>query len=179
MGGHDKCSRRLGSVSHFGECVPCDSGLCTPLESFRPSDSVSMSMTLTRRSIYGAATIVVILSVLWDPYTFFRDASDLVIRAPLWQVAAGLIDLVFLSAVAWSFWRGMIQRAAQLLMFETIYSLALSIGFVMRDGLDRYIRGIGAQEFLSVYLLMIIIRVVLIYSASRDVSVLSESTKTI
>jgi hypothetical protein len=108
--------------------------------------------------------IVVILGggVLWDPYTFYADASDVLIRAPWWQLTLGLTNLALLAVVAWAFWTGSLRRAFVYLAVETLYHLSLGIALVVRDGIERFIVGIGATESVTVFLFLVLLRVVLL-----------------
>jgi hypothetical protein len=108
--------------------------------------------------------IVVILGggVLWDPYTFYADASDVLIRAPWWQLTLGLTNLALLAIVAWAFWTGSLRGAFVYLAVETLYHLSLGIALVVRDGIERFIVGIGATESVTVFLFLVLLRVVLL-----------------
>jgi hypothetical protein len=44
------------------------------------------------RRIAIALAALVLVTVLLDPYTFLRSASDAIVRAPWWQLSFGLLD---------------------------------------------------------------------------------------
>lgn len=114
---------------------------------------------------YGVAIVLVavlVASVLLDPYTFHLTASDLVQPAPWWQRTLGLADVALLVLLGVLLWRRRPTLAFWVAGGETLYALALGIGFVARDGVARFIAGFGAEEYLTLYLGAIAVRVLVL-----------------
>lgn len=129
-----------------------------------------------RRIILTSLSVLVLFSVLLDPYTFRRTASDYVEWAPGWQMLLGITDLVLLVALVALVGHGSFLRASQLLMAETLYSLTVASVLLQRDGLARFVHGIGAEQYLTLYLAALGLRVVLIVAMMRTPRVPGSST---
>jgi hypothetical protein len=106
----------------------------------------------------------IMVGIALDPYSWHRTASDATIGAPWWQITGAVLALILGACAAAFIWRDHRSRAAVLLLIETLLSLAWSALLVRRDGMSRFVRGFGAEEFLSVYLVLLACRVLLLYS---------------
>jgi len=120
-----------------------------------------------RRTLEALTTLVLLATVLLDPYTRWLNASDGSIPAPSWQTALQLADAAFLVCVLALAARKMPRQASTVLALEAVYNLFLNFGFVMRDGVNRFSRGFGGEEYLSLYFIVIGIRVLLLFELGR------------
>lgn len=111
------------------------------------------------RSARVALAVFLAVAVLFDPYTFNRDGSDLILPAPAWQLMLGLTDVLLLLGVAVLVWRRSSLRAFHLLFGEILFALAAGIILVVRDGVHRFQHGFGAEEYASLYLGSVAVRV--------------------
>jgi hypothetical protein len=102
------------------------------------------------------------VGVLLDPYTFSKTASDFVEPGPWWQMALGLLDAALLAWIAVLLTRRRALAAFWVAGTELVYALSLGIVFVARDGVSRFVAGFGAEEYLTLYLASIGLRVVLL-----------------
>lgn len=116
------------------------------------------------RSIAVGVALVLVAGVLLDPYTFRESASDEIVLAPWWQMALGLADAALLVLVAILLWRRR-SSAFWIIGAELLYALTLGAVFVARDGVSRFLAGIGAREYLTLYLGTLALRVVLLMLA--------------
>ena len=114
------------------------------------------------RVIAIACSALLVGTVLADPYTFHATASDYVVPAAWWQTALALADVALLIAVGALLWRKRDQTAFWVTGAEVLYALTLGIAFVVRDGVNRFVEGIGAEQYLSLYFGFIMLRVVLL-----------------
>ena len=112
-------------------------------------------------------TALLVAAVLLDPYTFHETASDAVVAAPWWQTTLGVADAVLLALTGVLVWRRVATIAYRVLAFEVLFALALAIGFVVRDGISRFERGFGGEEFVSYYLCTVMLRVLLLLLTQR------------
>jgi hypothetical protein len=80
---------------------------------------------------------------------------------------ADLMLIVFVAV--WSF-EGKAKGALQLLSFETLYNLSLSLIYLGRYGLMRYAEHYGHPEYLMLYLFLIALRLALLLVLSSMVS---------
>jgi hypothetical protein len=110
----------------------------------------------------AALAVLVIATILLDPYTFALNASDMVIPAPWWQTAASLTGVPLLIAYLVLLRRQRTRPAFTLLVCEFLLVLAVAVVLVRRDGDSRFIRGFGAEEYLSWFLVALCVRVVLL-----------------
>jgi hypothetical protein len=111
-----------------------------------------------------AVTLALLLAagVLVDPDTVRLNASDVILRAPAWQLVLGLADVVLLVAVGFLSWRRQLRRAGSLLTIELIFALSSAMVLIERDGLARFTHGIAAAQYASLYLAWIGLRVLLL-----------------
>lgn len=121
-----------------------------------------------KRAVLVVLSVLVLLSVATDPYTFRRTAGDYVEWAPWWQLSLGVLNLLLLCVLLVLVWRGRTWRASQVLAVETLYNLGVALALLHRDGLTRFIQGIGAEEYLSLYLLSIALRVILLVALAQQ-----------
>lgn len=115
-----------------------------------------------RRTICLILTGCVLALVLWDPYTLNYNSSDLVMPGPWWQLSLGLLDLGLLAYVLVLLWKRNPPRAFAILAAETVLSLLLMSILYHRDGVGRFRRGFGAEDYLWEYLLAMGLRVVVL-----------------
>ena len=123
-----------------------------------------------RRIIAIALVCLALSSVLLDPYTWSLNGADLVIRAPVWQTTLALVDASLLALAIGYLLRRQNVYASRVLTGEILYALAVAILLVNRDGVARFVHGLGADEFLSAYLLALSLRVaaLVLMRASTD-----------
>jgi hypothetical protein len=117
-----------------------------------------------KRAAGVALSGLLVLAVLLDPYTLSHDASDFVRPGPAWQIALGLTDVVLLLGVGIFAFRQAWQRAFNVLTCEILLALLAAIVLVQRDGVARFIQGLGAEEYASFYLGSIALRVILLWT---------------
>ena len=115
-----------------------------------------------KRAVGVALAALLAAAVLLDPYTLHQTASDAILPAPAWQLALGLADVALLAAVGVLAFRREWPRASDVLTVETIFALSLAIALVTRDGVGRFVRGFAAEEYVSLYLASIAVRVLLL-----------------
>lgn len=123
-----------------------------------------------RRTVALMGTAALLLAVLFDPYTFRKTASDAVVAAAPWQTALGLVDALLLAVAGLHVWRTNVRMAFRVLCVEALFNLALSIAWILRDGLARFSRGFGGEEYLSAYLGLMMLRVTLLLVLSGSSS---------
>jgi hypothetical protein len=104
------------------------------------------------RRVSLALITVVLIGLLLDPYTFHHDAGDAVMPAPVWQRVLGLVDLSLLAASLSMVWQKRYDGALALLGSETVWAIGSVLVLVNRDGMGRFIRGFGAEPYLTEYL---------------------------
>jgi hypothetical protein len=112
-----------------------------------------------RRIIAILFASVALVGVLLDPYTWSLNASDGVVRGPAWQVTLGLIDAILLALAIGYLLRRQNVHASRVFTGELLYALATAVLLINRDGIARFVRGFGAEEFLSAYLMALAFRV--------------------
>jgi hypothetical protein len=110
---------------------------------------------------------LVVATVLLDPYTFHFNASDYILPAPTWQLSLGLVDALLVISGVLVAWRGHREIAFLLLSFDALFAIGLCAILVHRDGLERFAAGIGAQEYLSLYLAALALRILLLVLVHR------------
>ena len=118
---------------------------------------------------------LVAATVLLDPYTFHLNAGDVLFRAPTWQLSLGLVDALLVVSGVLAAWRGRRDTAFLLLAFEALFTLGLCAVLVHRDGLQRFVAGIGDQEYLSLYLAALALRVILLTLVHRMATTSNEA----
>lgn len=110
--------------------------------------------------IVGGAGLLA--SVALDPYTLYSSASDAAIPAPWWQTAIAGADALLIIGFLVFVWRLQDHAAALSLSTAILVNLFSNIGYVQRDGVARFLLGYGAEEYLSVYLLFMSVRILLL-----------------
>lgn len=104
------------------------------------------------RRILAIVTALLLASVtFWDVYTV---ASDLVRPAPWWQLALELTDVSLLATVAGLVWRKS-AGAHRVVLGDLLFVLGAFV-LVRQSGVTR---GFGADEYLSLFLVALAIRV--------------------
>lgn len=116
-----------------------------------------------RRVLTSAAALLLAGVTLWDPYTLPLDASDLERPAPWWQFALGLTDVSLLATVAALVWRRR-KGAHHVALGELFFALGAAFVLVRREGVTRFVHGVAADEYLSLFLVTVAIRVALYVS---------------
>jgi len=106
--------------------------------------------------------VLVGATILLDPYTFHLNAGDVLYPAPLWQLGLGLVDALLVVSGVLAALRDRAQLAFLVLAFEGLLTLGLCTILVQRDGVDRFVAGFGAQEYLSLYLTALALRIILL-----------------
>ena len=106
-------------------------------------------------------------TILLDPYTFHFNAGDVLYPAPLWQLSLGLVDALLVVSGVLAALRDRAQLAFLVLAFEGLFTLGLCTILVQRDGVDRFVAGFGAQEYLSLYLAALALRIILLTLVHR------------
>lgn len=97
--------------------------------------------------------------VLADPYTFGANSGHFRVPAPLWQTTLAILEVLLLCLYAAAIWKGRRRRAIGTLSAATMLNISLNIALVLRDGVDRFSLAFGTREYLSVYLVSLLIRV--------------------
>lgn len=120
------------------------------------------------RVILLLLVLLVAAFMLVDPYTLHLNAKDVVLPAPLWQVSLGIADVGLLLFAAILVWKNQFLNASAAVAIETVFNLVLNVALVARDGLSRFIHGLGAQEYLSLYLSAIALRVLVFLALQQS-----------
>lgn len=124
-------------------------------------------MMQERRLLTAAALFTVLGSTLVDPYTWFGDASDFVMPAPTWQTALGLANAALLIGSLVLMWRKRYGKVLAVLVGEFSFNVALNLIYLDRDGLQRFSHGFAGEQYLSWYLLFLLLRVWVIAGVAR------------
>jgi hypothetical protein len=132
-------------------------------------------MEAMKRPVAILLVVMLVAGVLLDPYTFHSTASDFVQPAAWWQRTLGLTDAALLLLIGVLLWRRLPRTAFWVAGAEALYALALGIGFVEREGVARFIAGFGAEQYLTEYLGMIALRVVVLLLAQALAGELQEA----
>lgn len=111
---------------------------------------------------------VIAAGVVVDPYSWNASASDAVVAPSVWQPIMAVLALMLLVGSAACVWRERGPIAARLVVLEALLSLMVAAALVRRDGVSRFVRGIGAEEYLSIFLVLVAMRVLLLYNLTRD-----------
>ena len=111
--------------------------------------------------------LLAIASIL-DPYALHTNASDAVLNAPWWQTGLAVIDVVLLGTALWLVWHGRGGATFKLIGAEALFNLTIGVAGVLRDGVGRFVSGFGGEEYLSVYLTLIALRIVLLLVLSNE-----------
>ena len=114
------------------------------------------------RFIAAIGLALVTLSVYGDPYTHNLNGSDAFLPAPLWQIAAGLLDIGILISGIILVLRGLFSTAVKLLAVEFVYAIGLNLILINRDGIERFIWGFGAERHTIDFIVVFGIRVLTI-----------------
>jgi hypothetical protein len=117
-----------------------------------------------RNTVQALLWLIIVAGIILDPVSWNRTGSDGIVGAPSWQVAMSMISICLLLASAESMRRGRSAQAGLLLLTEAMVTLLAAELLVHRDGLYRFVRGIGGEESLSLYLPLIAARIVLLYA---------------
>lgn len=106
--------------------------------------------------------IPIFTGILLDPATFRLNASHAAPPAPIWQTLLALMDLAVLAYLAAVVMERQYRRTIFILACETTFHLALSINYLLRDGLERFSNNVGHFEYLVIYLVLLVLRAVLV-----------------
>jgi hypothetical protein len=115
-----------------------------------------------RRVAAGVIGFALLACIALDPYTWYRDASDAAVRAPWWQTALAGADALLIAGFAVHAWRSDYRAASLCLAAAIVVNLLTNAAYVSRDGVDRFLMGFGAEQYLSLYLGTIAIRALLL-----------------
>jgi hypothetical protein len=121
-----------------------------------------------RRLIVVLLLGVLLAASILDPYAMHANASDAVLDAPWWQSGLALLDAGLLAIALWLVLRNHGASAIKLIGIEALFNLVLSVGWVLRDGVGRFLHGFGGKEYLSVYLTLVALRIVLLLIVSPE-----------
>jgi hypothetical protein len=124
-------------------------------------------MNTVLRLLLATAVVLLWASTLLDPYTWFRNASDFVLPAPVWQTFLGLVNAAFFPAVLILLWRQRCSGAMMVLLFEIAFNVTVNLIHLHRDGLQRFTHGFAGEQYLSAYLVLLLIRAWLIAGVAR------------
>lgn len=105
-----------------------------------------------RRVLTVSLVICVAVSVFFDPYTWYASGNDLRVPGPWWQSLLAAGDLLLLGSTVALLARGRVLGPIQLLAVETMYNTTMNALLVARDGIQRFVGGVGASQYLSTYL---------------------------
>lgn len=121
-----------------------------------------------RRLMVSLLIGVLAAACILDPYALHANASDAVLHAPWWQTGLALLDVGLLGTALSLVWRGRDAAAFKLIGVEALFNLIVNLAWLLRDGVGRFVRGFGGEEYLSVYLILIALRVVLLLVLSNE-----------
>jgi len=102
--------------------------------------------TQIQRILLSIGVALVALSVLTDPYTFHLTGSDAFVAAPLWQSGLALLEIVLLLGGAALVLRDVGRPAFVVLLADVLCAVTLNAILTHRDGVSRFIWGIGAER---------------------------------
>jgi hypothetical protein len=121
---------------------------------------------MSRLLLYGIAAVA--LGSIWlDPFTHTMHPAGPEL-APLWWRTVAWIDTGILLCFAWSLWRAEWRTAYALITISTVLSLLMNGLYVWTRGIDRFQVVFRTEEILSVYLVVIALRVVAIFLCGRE-----------
>ena len=109
-----------------------------------------------------AGALLVVGGLLSDPYTYFADTYSPFAPAPFWRVGLSVLELALLLIYCVFTWRRRYRRAGLLLCSATFLNLVANAFFVSTEGVDRFLVAIGTEEILTVYLILLALRVAMI-----------------
>ncbi len=116
------------------------------------------------------AIAVMTVGLLSDPYIFRGMIGDIGHGSRLWRVGLGVADLLLLGAVFLLVFRRLWAKASMFLCFESTVFLLMNLLFVSIDGFDRFTVGYESTETLSLFIILVLMRVVTQYFISRDIA---------
>ncbi len=109
---------------------------------------------------------LVALSVVTDPYTFHFTGSDAFVAAPVWQSGLALLDIALLVSGAVLLLRDVKRVAFFVLLADLICAVTLNGILIHRDGVSRFIWGIGAERHVRDVALAFGLRVLVLMAIS-------------
>lgn len=110
----------------------------------------------------GLLAFFTAIAVAIDPYTWALNASDASGPPSWWQIALSATVIVITVTGSGQFLRGRLLFATVLVGGSTVLEICRSVMLIHRDGLSRFSHGFGGEEYLSIYLLVIAVRVVVV-----------------
>lgn len=108
--------------------------------------------------------VVVVCGIALDPNAWNPTGTDLATGALNWHMLVALLSMGILVMGARYLIRARNILASKAFLAETLLSLLISAALVQQDGFRRFTHGIGAEQDLSYYLLLVACRVVLLFS---------------
>lgn len=124
---------------------------------------LQMTSSMMSRVVQSAVLLILCAAVLLDPLTWHKDASDVVMKAPLTQTLVAFASVALLLSALVFLWRGRSSATAAAIFIEVVVLSLWNAFLVHSIGVNRYVRGFGAEEFLSVFLVLIAVRVSMLY----------------
>lgn len=113
-------------------------------------------------ALLTACVAILLLGIAADSYTLYADNAHAVRPAPWWQTAIALGSAATLIAYVALVWKRRYPRAVALLLAGGLIDVLSNVFFVARDGLDRFSSSFGDREFLSLYLGLLALRLVML-----------------
>lgn len=109
-----------------------------------------------------AGALLISASLLVDPYTHFVDNNSPFIPSPLWRLGLVVLELLLILAFCIFVWRKRYRRAGLVLSGATFVSLLVNAIIVSREGISRFLIAFGTEQILSLYLVLIAVRVAML-----------------
>lgn len=109
-----------------------------------------------------AGALLVAGGLLSDPYTYYADTYSPFNPAPLWRLGLSVLEVVLLLLFSVFAWRKRYRQAGLLLCGVTFLNVVANAFFVSHEGVHRFLVTIGTEEILTVYLLLLAVRVAMI-----------------
>lgn len=121
-----------------------------------------------RARIWALVTVAIVL-LLGDPYTWQLSLGDLLIPVDgiWWQSVIAAIEIALLVGTALAFAGARAQAARVLLLTEVFVFAVGNVGYIARDGLDRFSGGLIPGYVLVVVVLALAIRLSMVMMLQR------------
>lgn len=106
---------------------------------------------------------VSLCSIWLDPFTYTLHPAGPEL-SPLWWRVVAVVDTVILAAFAWCVSQAKWWHAHGLIALSIILSLLTNAAYVRMRGIDRFLIIFRTEEILSLYLLLIGLRVAALFA---------------
>lgn len=103
-----------------------------------------------------------------DPLTWYESASDVLVTAPAWHTIVGLLHGALLLGAGIFIARERYNAEMTLIGIEVTSNVFVNLLYVSKLGLERFARGFAGEEYLSLYLVFLLLHVWLVIGLRAD-----------